>query len=99
MTSHYRLTPAALADLEAIADYTLASWGEQQMESYVLELTDRCEWLGQNPHAGRPRTDIHPAYFCFPQGKHLVFYVLDGADVSIIGFPHQSMDIVFYFDP
>lgn len=97
MTSHYRLTPAALADLEAIADYTLATWGEQQMGTYVLELTDRCAWLGQNPQAGRPRADIHPEYFCYPQGRHLVFYVPIVEGISIIGFPHQSMDIISYF--
>ena len=32
MTRAYRLTPAALADLEMIADYTLSQWGPDQME-------------------------------------------------------------------
>lgn len=98
MKSDYWLTHAALADLETIADYTLAQWGEQQMEVYTRELTDRCAWLSQNPKAGRPRKDIHPAYYCYPQGKHLVFYVLIPEGISIIGFPHQSMDVLSHFD-
>ncbi|MDE0520908.1 MAG: type II toxin-antitoxin system RelE/ParE family toxin [Boseongicola sp.] len=98
MTATCRLTPAALADLDTIADYTLSKWGADQMERYILQLTDRCNWLAQNPQAGRTRSDIHPDYFCYPQGKHLIFYLRDSVGISVIGFPHQSMDIVAYFD-
>ena len=98
MTGTYRLTPAALADLDMIADYTLSKWGADQMERYILQLTERCAWLAKNPQAGRTRRDIHPDYFCYPQGKHLIFYLRDSVGISVIGFPHQSMDVVAYFD-
>ncbi len=98
MTQAYSLTAAALADLDIIADYTLANWGANQMERYIRQLMERCRWLTEHPHAGRTRQDIHPEYFCYPQGKHLIFYVLTDDRISIIGFPHQSMDVIAYFD-
>ena len=98
MTRTYRLTPAALADLDMIADYTLSQWGADQMERYIRQLTDRCDWLAQDPQTGRSRSDIHPDYFCHPQGKHLIFYLQDSVGISVIGFPHQSMDVIAYFD-
>lgn len=98
MTQTYFLTPAALADLDKIADYTLAQWGAQQTQRYIQQLMDRCQWIADNPDAGRARADIHMGYFCYPQGKHLVFYVLNPKGISVIGFPHQSMDVIAYFD-
>ena len=98
MTRTYRLTPAALSDLDKIADYTLSQWGADQMECYILQLTNRCNWLAQNPQAGRPRSDIHLDSFCYPAGKHLIFYLQDSVGISVIGIPHQSMDVIAYFD-
>ena len=98
MTRTYRLTPAALSDLDKFADYTLSQWGADQMECYILQLTNRCNWLAQNPQAGRPRSDIHLDSFCYPEGKHLIFYLQDSVGISVIGIPHQSMDVIAYFD-
>lgn len=98
MTQTYSLTPAALADLDKIADYTLAGWGADQMERYIHQLMEKCQWIAENPRVGRTRKDIHADYFCTPQGKHLVFYMLEADGISIIGFPHQSMDVIAYFD-
>ena len=98
MTQTCSLTPAALADLDKIADYTLARWGADQMERYIHQLMEKCQWIAENPHAGRACKDIHADFFCHPQGRHLVFYVPDSSGVKIIGFTHQSMDVVDYFD-
>jgi toxin ParE1/3/4 len=54
----YRVAPRALRDLDAIADYTLARWGERQAEKYLLEIERRFRWLARNPHAGRVREDV-----------------------------------------
>ncbi|WP_136661635.1 type II toxin-antitoxin system RelE/ParE family toxin [Nitratireductor sp. XY-223] len=97
MSKTYRLTPAALADLEKIADYTLEQWGPAKMEAYVTELTERCVWLADHPLMGKARTDIHPDYRCYPQGRHLIFYVIEGDAVTVIRIPHQSMDVESYF--
>ena len=93
MTARFRLTPRAVADIEAIADYTAAAWGSAKMEDYLRSMTRRFEWLAQNPLAGRERNDVHPGYRSFPEGSHVVFYVVAGEYVDIIGIPHRSMDI------
>lgn len=96
--SRYRLTPRALADLDSIADYTLAHWGAAQMETYVTALDRRFEWLAQNPMLGRDRGDVARGYRCFRQGAHLVFYVIGGDEIHIIGIPHVTMDLDAYFE-
>ncbi|MGD9981640.1 MAG: type II toxin-antitoxin system RelE/ParE family toxin [Hyphomonadaceae bacterium] len=94
----YRLTPRALRDLDAIADYTLKAWGERQATKYLAELDQRFRWLAQNPKSGRERTEITEGYRSYTHGSHIVFYVIQADDIAIIGVPHGAMDIDAYFD-
>lgn len=96
--SGYRLTPHALKDLDEIADYSLANWGERQTEFYLSNLERRFEWLGKHPQAGRPRDDIGAGYCSYRQGSHLIFYIVENSTVAIIGVPHGAMDIDAFFD-
>ena len=41
--STYRLTPAAQRDLSSIWDYTREQWGENQAETYILEIRNAIE--------------------------------------------------------
>jgi toxin ParE1/3/4 len=93
-----RLTPRALSDLDAIADYTLAQWGDKQAEKYLLEIERRFRWLVRNPNAGRVREDISKGYRSYVQGGHVIFYVIEDDAVIVIGVPHGAMDIEAYFD-
>ena len=93
MTARFRLTPRAAADLDDIADYTLDQWGAAKMGRYLRSLNQRFEWLARNPFAGRERNDVHPGYRSFPEGRHVIFYVVSDEGIDIIGVPHQSMDI------
>ena len=93
MTRKFRLTPRALADVEAIAAYTLEQWGARQMADYLLALNRRFEWLAENPSAGRARNDVHPGYRSFPEQSHVIFYVVSEEHVDIIGVPHKTMDV------
>lgn len=95
--SSFRLTPRALKDLEAIADYTLENWGAEQMETYLRALNDRFQWLAENPMLGRERTDVAHGYRSFRQSAHLIFYIVETDEIHIIGVPHASMDIDAYF--
>ena len=93
MTAEFRLTPRAAADLDEIADYTMEEWGSAQMGDYLRSLNQRCEWLAQNPLAGRERNDVHPGYRSYPEGSHVIFYIVSDEYVDIIGIPHRAMDI------
>jgi toxin ParE1/3/4 len=86
----YLLTPRALKDLDAIADYSLERWGHKKTREYLTALTDRMQWLAEDPGRGHPRDDIDAGYRCFGEGQHLIFYVRSIANISIIGVPHGS---------
>lgn len=95
----FRVTPKAYADLQAIARYTRKTWGREQSAEYLRKISQRFEWLSQSPARGRSRPDVAPGYHCYPQGAHLIFYLIVEHGIDIIGVPHQSMDTGKYFDP
>ena len=94
----YRITPRAKEDLKNIGRYTLKIWGRQQRNIYLRNLDKRFAWLAENPCLGKHRPDIQEGYYCFPQGAHLIFYLLREGGIDIIGLPHQDMDILNYFN-
>lgn len=98
MTQAFNLTLRAREDLRGIWRYTADAWSDAQADAYVTGLYERFGWLAQMPRAGRHRSDICDGYFCFPQGRHLVFYLIRAGGIDIIGVPHKDMDILNYFD-
>ena len=96
MTTTYRIRALAQADLESIWLYTYEQWGVEQADTYLNALIQRFEWLADNTALGKPRDDIKQGYFCFPEGMHLVFYIIKNSQVEIIGILHQQVDIIEY---
>jgi toxin ParE1/3/4 len=99
MTTSYRIRSLAQDDLEFIWLYTCEVWSVTQADSYLDAIIQRFDWLAENPTLGKARDDVKLGYFCFPEGMHLIFYVLNGQglkndQIEIIGVPHQRMDIV-----
>lgn len=94
MTPPFRLTPRALADLRSIGRYTRETWGAAQRDRYFAALDRRFRWLAEAPNRGRPRPDVGEGYHCFPEGAHVVFYLIRDGGIDIIGVPHQAMDII-----
>jgi len=86
----YSLRQNAQEDLESI-------WFEQA-DSYIRTLLSRFTWLAENPQLGQPRPDVKPGYYSYPEGMHMVFYVIAKTGIDIIGIAHQNMDIVSHFD-
>jgi toxin ParE1/3/4 len=89
----YFIRELALTDLEDIWLYTLSEWNLEQADTYISSILARLNWLADNPSAGKPRDEVKPGYFCFPEGRHLIFYIMTRGTVDVIGIPHQSMDI------
>lgn len=98
MTPVYRVRQAVEADLEAIWFYSFHEWGVEQADTYIRSLIARFAWLADNPYAGKPRDDIKPGYFSFPEGMRIVFYTIGEMGIDIIGIPHQGMDIIPYLE-
>jgi toxin ParE1/3/4 len=89
----YTLSPEAKADIINIRKYTTRQWGEAQTEKYTLQLRKRMRWLADNPMLGRARDEVKEGYRSFKEGSHIIFYLVVGSAIEIIGIPHQNMDI------
>lgn len=76
-----------------------SSGGKNQRNIYLKQLEARFEWLLVNPLLGKHRTDIQEGFYSFPQGEHVVFYLIRSEGIDIIGVPHKEMDILGYFIP
>jgi len=94
MTTSYSIRELAKVDLEKIWLYTNEEWGVEQADKYIRLLVSRFTWISENPLLGKKRDDVKPGYYCFPEGMHLIFYMITKTGIDIIGIPHQSMDIV-----
>ena len=85
-------TPAALADIGAIWDYTAETWGMDQADRYVDDIRAACVALAGGERSGR-RVDVRDGYLKYPVGRHLIFYRQDGLGIVVIRVLHQSMDV------
>lgn len=86
------LRPKALQDLEAIWNYTLDTWGEEQADQYILDLNDGFESLMVYPEKGRACDDIRKDYRKYEIGKHIVFYRPIPKGIEVVRILHQRMD-------
>jgi toxin ParE1/3/4 len=98
MSSGFRVTPRAARDLRSIARFTLRTWGREQRDAYLSAIDRRMAWLAENPARGRRRPDVKDGYFSYPQGSHVIFYLVRDDGIDIIGIPHRRMDMDDYFD-
>jgi toxin ParE1/3/4 len=93
MTATFRLTSRARSDLRQIARFTRKTWGKEKRDAYLAALDHRFHWLAEEPGRGRGRPEITPGYHCYPEGAHLIFYLIRAGGIDIIGIPHQAMDM------
>lgn len=95
----FRITPRARDDIKSIARYTERHWGKTQRNIYLRDLESRFVWLAKNPLLGKKRSDITEGYYSFPQGEHVVFYLIGQQGIEFIGIPHKEMDVISCFQP
>ena len=98
MAETFNLTPRAKEDLRGVWVYTFKVWSEAQADLYISGLYDRFGWLADQPRVGKHRPDVCEGYYYFPQGSHLVFYLIRDGEIDIIGVPHKDMDTYSFFD-
>jgi len=81
----------AEADLLAIGEYTLRTWGRAQTTRYLVDLEVFCQTLADNPSLGRPCYNVRPGLRRIEHGKHVVFYRQETTGISVVRILHQSM--------
>jgi toxin ParE1/3/4 len=93
----FRVTPRAREDLINIGRYTEQQWGKSQRNTYLKKIEQRFTWLASNPNIGKPRPEISEDFMSYPEGLHVVFYLINKENIDIIGVPHKQMDVLNYF--
>ena len=86
------LSPAALDDLTDILQYTLATWGEEQMLTYRQILDSRLAMILENPHIGFQRPAISERHRFVVAGEHLIAYRSSTSTVEVSRILHGRMD-------
>jgi len=86
---HLVFATRAQSDLDDIFAYTLAMWGEQQLEKSAGLLGKAFEKIKTNPQSGRA---IFKPYLKLYAAEHAVFYRIEGDTITIIRILHGRMD-------
>ena len=89
--SRVTFSPAAIADINSIWDYTAETWGVDQADRYTDDLRDSCHALARGEKKGR-NVDVRDGYLKYAVGKHFVFFVAADDGVNVIRILHQQMD-------
>jgi toxin ParE1/3/4 len=99
--NRYALSPAAVADLQQIWDYTYERWGDAQAEQYTREIQRAIERVADNPLIGRTCDNVRAGYRKHAVGSHALYYRIVDVDVDMIDVVrvlHQRMDVDRHFD-
>ena len=87
-----RVTEEASHDLHIIGRYTKQNWGISQRNRYLKEIDKRFYWLRENHALGKNRDEIRKGYYSYQEGHHVIFYIVQGTNIDIIGVLHEKMD-------
>lgn len=88
----FRLSPAALSDLEDIWRYTAQQWGATQAAHYLDLLNETFETIAQSPASAPPCDHIRTGYRRQWVEHHAVYYRLAGDTVVVVRVLHERMD-------
>ncbi len=90
--AEFRLTPAALNDLEGIWRYTVEQWGLAQAERYLDALNASFDALAHAPQSAPPCEHIRPGYRRQVVEHHAVYFRVEAGAVIVVRLLHQRMD-------
>lgn len=79
------IRPRALAQLDAIADYTKSQWGTAQRVAYMRLLFAAMHRLAVFPWLGTP----DGTHRVFGAGEHLILYRVQGETILVTRVLHQ----------
>lgn len=88
-----RLRPEAARDVEKIADYTIAHWGQEQAQAYVAALRRKAESLAETGFQQSPRFNIVPGLRRARSGNHLIYFMIEDHLIDVVRVLHQSADV------
>lgn len=81
---HYRLAPAAEADLEDIWRYTACNWSIDQADRYTDALEAAFDTMVAMPEIARERREFDPPVRVHPSGQHVIVYRIEADHLVIL---------------
>ncbi len=92
LMAEYRLSPAAVNDLEGIFKDTTTRWGLNQAFLYIDVLVDAFNNLAQSPLSSPACDYIRAGYRRRSVERHVIYFCLTDYGVAIIRILHDRMD-------
>lgn len=92
--TEFRLSPAALRDLDAIWDYTAQRWSVAQAETYIRGLTAEMDLLVREPKLARESHLIRPPVRLYRSGSHLIVYRTATSWLEVLRIVHVRQNWV-----
>ena len=89
----YRISAAAIEDLERIWEYTFENWSKDQADRYHNLIISEIEFIAENETAGKDIRYIKEDYLVTHVKSHMIFFKRQQGIVHIIRILHQRMDI------
>ena len=81
---HYRLAPAAEADLEDIWLYAARNWSIDQADRYTDALEAAFDTLVAMPEIARERPEFSPPVRVHPSAQHVIIYRIAADHIVIL---------------
>ena len=94
MTAGFKITKAAVKDLEDIWTFTKKTWTEKQADRYYQLIVDEIQFIVKNPYLGIQYEKIRAGYRASKVKAHLIFYKLNNNQVEIIRILHVRMNLL-----
>lgn len=92
--AEFRLTPAALRDLEEIWRYSAQQWGVAQAGRYLDALNSAFVLIAGAPLAAPSCDEIRPGYRRQYVERHVVYYRIVSDAVVVVRVLHARMDVL-----
>ncbi len=91
--SKYRISEAAINDLDGIWEYTFLKWSKEQADRYQNLIMNEIEFIAENISSGKSMNHIKDGYLVSYVKSHMIFFKRKEGIVEIIRILHQKMDI------
>ena len=92
-TTKYRISEAAINDLDGIWEYTFLNWSKEQADRYHNLIMNEIEFIAENTYSGKPMDHINKGYLVAYVKTHMIFFRRKEGIVEIIRILHQKMDV------
>ncbi len=91
--TEYRFSRVADTDLKSIAEYTIQTFGVDQMSKYTNDILDTASKVAEKPSRCRSYiTRSGDKFLRHNSGNHALFFIERTYGVLIVRILHQAMD-------